>query len=69
VPIRKSSEYHSANSDSSRVRNLVKALCGGKDDKRYQFGVQERCLEIIQDPRMWQAITHIAGESRSQKTN
>jgi hypothetical protein len=52
-------EYKDANSDSMRIRNLVKKL-HGKYDRRYLFRVQERCREIIQEPRMWQAITLIA---------
>lgn len=59
-PIRFPNEYQDANSDSTRIRNLVRALRGGKDDRRYQFGVQERCRKIIQEPRMWQAVTIIA---------
>ena len=52
-------EYKNANSDSMRVRSLVKKL-RGKNDRRYLFQVQERCREIIQEPRMWRAITLIA---------
>lgn len=52
-------EYNDPNSDSTRIRNLVRKL-RGKDDRRYLFQVQERCREIIQEPRMWQAITLIA---------
>src|ERR1035441_3414886 len=59
-PLRFRNEYQDANSDSTRIRNLVKKLRGGKDDRHYQFDVQERCREIIQEPRMWQAVTMIA---------
>jgi hypothetical protein len=58
--IRDAREYRFPNSDSTRIRNLVKALCGGKDDKAYQFRVQERCREIIQEPHMWSAVSAIA---------
>ena len=60
LPIRFPNEYQDANSDSTRIRNLVRTLRGGKDDRRYQFEVQERCREIIQETRMWQAVTMIA---------
>ena len=60
-PLRFRNEYQDANSDSTRIRNIVKKLRGGKDDRRYQFDVQERCREIIQEPRMWLAVTMIAG--------
>ena len=59
-PLRFPNEYQDANSDSTRIRNLLKRLRGGKDDRSYQFDVQERCREIIQEPRMWQAVTMIA---------
>jgi hypothetical protein len=65
-------EYKDANSDSTRIKNLVKKL-RGKDDRRYLFQVQERCREIIQEPRLWQALTLIAerlvaeGELRGEK--
>jgi hypothetical protein len=58
--IRFSSEYRQPNSDSTRIRALIKRLRGGKDDKHYQFEVQERCRAIIQEPRMWKAISMIA---------
>lgn len=60
VAIRFSSEYRDSNSDSTRMRAIVRKLCGGKDDKRYQFAVQERVREIIQEPLMWQGITALA---------
>ncbi len=59
-PIRKPNEYRQPNGDSTRIRNLVKALRAGKDDRKYQFEVQERCREIIEAPKMWQAISAIA---------
>lgn len=58
--IRDAREYRFPRSDSTRIRNLVRALCEGKDDKAYQFRVQERCREIIQEPRMGKAISAIA---------
>ena len=39
---------------------LVKTLRDGNDDKSYQFAVQERCGEILEDPAMWQAVSNIA---------
>jgi hypothetical protein len=59
-PIRKPNEYRQPNGDSTRIRNLVKALRAGKDDRKYQSEVQERCRAIIQHPRMWQGIGAIA---------
>jgi hypothetical protein len=57
--IRFTNEYRSLNSDSTRIRNLLKRL-RGKDDKKYQFVVQERVREIIQHPNMWRAIGELA---------
>jgi hypothetical protein len=58
--IRFRSEYRLVNSDTTRIRNLVKSLCDDRDDRQYQFRVQERCREIIQTPPMFRAITEIA---------
>lgn len=48
-----------ADSDSARIRRLVRIL-KGKDDRKYQFDVQERCRAILQEPRMWAGITTAA---------
>ena len=53
-------EYKDSNSDSTRIRALVKLLCGGKDDLMYQFEVQERCRAILQEPRMWTGVCNVA---------
>jgi hypothetical protein len=58
--IRFRGQYRLPNSDSTRMRNLVKELRGGKDDKAYQLRVQGYCREIIEEPKMWAAITAIA---------
>jgi hypothetical protein len=60
IPLRFANEYRNPNSDSSRMRELVRALRAGKDDRRYQFDIQERCRAIIQHPRIWQGISAIA---------
>ena len=58
--IRFTSEYRVPNSDSTRIRALVRRLRDGKDDRRYQFDVQERVRAIIQEPRMWEGVTLLA---------
>jgi hypothetical protein len=57
--LRFSNEYRDPNSDSTRIRNLLRRL-RGKDDRRYQFEVQERVREWMQRPATWQAITEAA---------
>ena len=52
-------DYQDSNSALPRIRNLVKSL-RGKDDRRYLIRIQERCRQIIQEPRMWGAITMMA---------
>lgn len=58
--IRLASEDKHPGSDYFGIRALVKALRGGKDDRRYQLEVQERCREILQQPQTWAAITEAA---------
>jgi hypothetical protein len=60
VALRFSGDYRKPNSDSFRIRALVRNLCDGKDDRAYQFEWQERCREIQQEPRMWAGITKAA---------
>lgn len=60
VPVRNPTEYQDANSDSTRIRNLVRRVRNGRDDKRYELEVQEHCRQILEEPCMWQAITRIA---------
>lgn len=55
------SEYQLPNSDSNRIRSLVRRL-RGKLDREYLFDVQEKCREIIQHPAMWQAISQVAAK-------
>lgn len=57
---RLSSEYRDPGSDSSRLRNLLRALTG-KDDKAYQIRLQRECQTIVGEPRTWQAI-QVIGE-------
>ena len=57
--LRVPSEYRHPNSDTVRIRAIVQKV-RGKDDRRYQFRVQERVREIIQEPVMWKAITALA---------
>lgn len=58
--IRFLSEYRIPSSDTSRIRNIVRNLRGGKDDKVYQFEIQERVRAILQVEAMWQGITAVA---------
>jgi len=54
-----SNEYRRPNSDTVRIRKLVRLNCG-KDDRIYQFEVQERVRAILQEPRMWAGVTKAA---------
>jgi hypothetical protein len=47
------------NSDTSPMREIIRALTRKRDDKPYQLRVQERCFDIITEPKMWAAITTI----------
>ena len=53
-------EYRDSNSDSVRMRKLVRQLCNGTDSRKYQLAVQQRCLAVMRDLRMWKAINVIA---------
>jgi hypothetical protein len=53
--IRLRDEYRVPNSDSRRIRSLIRQL-RGKDDRNYEFDVQE----IIEEPGTWRAISAIA---------
>jgi hypothetical protein len=64
--IRFAREYRYANSDSTRIRSLVRKLRDGKDDRRYQFRVQERVREILQRPDMWRAVSSVAARLFSE---
>jgi len=57
--IRFSDEYRDPGSDSSRLRNFLRALTG-KDDKPHQLRLQQECNAIISEPRTWGAISLIA---------
>lgn len=57
--LRFADEYRSPNTDSSRMRAIVRKLCGGKDDKP-QFAGQERVTETLQVPLIWKGITALA---------
>jgi hypothetical protein len=59
--IRFPSEYRNAGSDSSRIRRLVRLL-RGKDDRAYQFAVQEKVRAILEGAAVWAAITQAAEE-------
>jgi hypothetical protein len=58
--IRFANEYPDPKRDSSRTRRLIRALRHGKDDRTYQFAVQEQVREILQQPPMWRAVTTVA---------
>jgi hypothetical protein len=57
--IRVAAENRDPTSDRVRCRKLIIKL-RGKDDRRYQFEVQERCRAILQEPKMWEGITKAA---------
>lgn len=57
--IRFRAEYYLENSDTTHIRNVVRILFG-RDNKRYQFEVQERVRLVMQEPLMWRGVSVVA---------
>jgi hypothetical protein len=58
--MRHDSRHGLTQGDSRRIKRLVMLLCHGKDDRHYNFEVQERTRAILQKPAMWNAVQILA---------